>query len=335
MLAPCVRILQGEPAKLKAVFAETGIPLRAVDDSDVWLSKPQVYRFASIAARVTGCQDFGARAGLQVTWRELGAFGLAVQRAVNLADAGERARLNLRFSATGAACWVESAKRSAWFCYRPDVRFEEGAEQAELYDLGMLLQFVRLALGPQWKPLHLRVVVCDPRIVRKVDEFSHAKIVADPQTAAVGFPVQFLKTPFKWNRAEQGDGWEAREAPDGTTSDAVRRIVRTLLPYREPPTLSHVAEMMGVQERTLQRMLAGEGSAFREILNSVRHEAALDLLHTTDAPIKEIAKHLGYSGASNFVRAFHQSVGITPTQAREQRTNSKHNFSPRGANQPR
>jgi len=321
VLAPCVRILQGAPAELKAVFAEGGVPLKAVHDPNVWLSKPQVYRFASVAARVTGRQDFGARAGLEVTWRELGALGLTVQRAANLRDAGERARLNLRFSATGAACWVESTKRSAWFCYRPEVRFEEGAEQAELYDLGMLLQFVRLALGPRWRPLHLRVAVCDPRIVRKVDEFSDAKIVVDSQTTAVGFPCRFLKTPFKWNRAEQGDGWEQMEAPDGTVADAVRRVIRTMLPYREPPTLAQVAEMMGVQDRTLQRMLSGEVSAFRDILSSVRHEAALDLLQTTDAPIKEIARHLGYSGMSNFVRAFRQSVGMTPTEARAQRTN--------------
>jgi len=316
VLAPCVRVLQGKPAELRAVFAEAGIPLKAVDDPDVWLSKPQVYRFASIAARVSGRDDFGARAGMQATLRELGPMGLAVQHAANLEDAGERARLNLRFTVTGAACWVEFNKTRAWFCYQPGVRFEQGADQAELYDLGMLLQFVRMALGPQWKPTQLRVVVCDSRMVRKVDEFSDAKIMADSQTTAVGFPARFLKTPFAWNRAEHGDVWEEREAPDGTTSDAVGRIVRTLLPYREPPMLSQVAEMMGVQDRTLQRMLSSEGIAFREILNSVRYEAALDLLETTDAPVKEIARHLGYSGPSNFVRAFQQASGRTPGAVR-------------------
>jgi len=320
VLAPYVRILHGNPAQLRVVFTEAGIPQEAVHDANVWLAKSQVYRFASIAARVTGRHEFGARAGLQATWTELGPLGLAVQRAANLSDAGERARLNLRFSATGAACWVESSKGCAWFCYRPEVRFEEGADQAELYDLGMLLQFVRLALGPQWKPRRLRVTCCNPELIKKAQEFSMARILKDAGTTAVGFPTRFLKSPFKWNRSESGDVWVERHAPDGTTTDAVLRLVSTLLPYGKPPTLTQIAEMMRVHSRTVQRLLLREGRTFLEILNRVRHETALDLLETTDAPIKEIALHLGYSSTSNFVRAFREAAGMTPVRARGQRT---------------
>jgi AraC-like DNA-binding protein len=323
VLAPYLRILQTEPAALKAVFAESDIPAKAVEDSEVWLSKPQVYRFVSIAARLTGQSELGAKAGLRATWKELGPMGLAVQRAANLADAGERARLNLRFSATGAACWVEAAKRSAWFCYRPAVRFDQGADQAELYDLGILLQFVRLALGPQWKPRRLRVVVCSPELIKTIDEFSMARVLVDKETTAVGFQIRFLKSPLKWSGPEHGDAHEEREAPDGTALDAVRRLVRMLLPYQNPPTLAQIAEMMGVQDRTLQRMLSAEGTTFLEALNSVRHEVAADLLETTDAPVKEIARHLGYSTVSNFVRGFRRYSGITPLQARLHHRNSR------------
>ncbi len=326
VLAPCVRILEGNPAQLRAAFNEAGIPLKAVYDPHVWLAKPQAYRFASIAARVAGLDDFGARAGLQATWTELGPLGLAVQRASSLRDAGERARLNLCFSATGAACWVESAKGYAWFCYRPEARFEEGADQAELYDLGMLLQFVRLALGPQWKPSRLRVVSCNAELVRKVDEFSAARILVDPETTAVGFPPRFLRSPLKWKRSECGDVWVEGQAPDGTTTDAVQRLVSTLLPYGNPPTLTQIAEMMRVHRRTVQRLLLREGRTFLEILNSVRHKTALDLLETTDAPIKEIAQHLGYSSTSNFVRAFREAAKMTPLQSRGRRARGSPGF---------
>ena len=52
------------------------------------------------------------------------------------------------------------------------MRSEEGAEQAELYDLGILLQFVRRAMGPNWQPQSLRVAACSPDLVRQVREFS-------------------------------------------------------------------------------------------------------------------------------------------------------------------
>jgi len=316
VLAPCVRILRGNAAQLQAVFAEAGIPIESIEDPEAWLAKPLVYRFAGIAARVIGDRTFGARAGLEVSWRELGPFGDAIQRAASLADAGERARLNLRFSATGAACWVESRRGSAWFCYRPEVRFEEGADQAELYDLGILLQFVRRATGPEWRPRRLRVVTCSPDLVRQVHDFSEARILIDSSATGVAFPARCLNAPLEWDRTENRDEWRERSAPDGTLRDAVRRILASLLPYGNPPALTSVAEMMGLHPRTLERMLSAEETTFREILNSVRHETALDLLETTDAPVKEIARHLGYSGPSNFVRAFQQASGRTPGAVR-------------------
>ena len=63
-------------------------------------------------------------------------------------------------------------------------------------------------------------------------------------------------------------------------------------------------------------MLATEDTSLLEILNSVRHQTAIDLLETTNAPLKFIAKHLGYSNASNFIRAFKISTGKTPAQVR-------------------
>ena len=146
-----------------------------------------------------------------------------------------------------------------------------------------------------------------------------ARIVMDPETTAVGFQPRYLRSPLKWNRADERNAWEDREAPDGTACDAVRRLVSTLLPYVAPPTLPQIARMMGLQERALQRLLSAEGRTFLEILNAVRHTTALDLLATTEAPVKEIAHHLGYSSSSNFVRAFTKYAGISPSQSRQQK----------------
>jgi len=254
-----------------------------------------------------------------VSWRELGPLGRAVQRAGSLADAGERARLNLRFSATGAACWVEIQRGLAWFCYRPEVRFEEGADQAELYDLGILLQFVRRAMGPNWQPQRLRVATCSQDLVRQVPEFSEAAVLVDSIVTAVAFPRHCLNRPLEWERAEHGKEWMEHAAPDGSFADAVRRILTSLLPYGRGPDLPATARMMGLHARALQRSLIAERITFRALLNSVRHEAAHDLLETTDAPVKEIARHLGYSSPSNFVRAFHEATGKTPSKVREAR----------------
>jgi AraC-like DNA-binding protein len=98
-------------------------------------------------------------------------------------------------------------------------------------------------------------------------------------------------------------------------ADIVREMIRIRL-YSDSVDIEHVASHLGIGVRSLQRQLAAENLAFRDLVLQVRAERAMELLHETDVSVTDIAMTLGYSSAAHFTRAFKQTVGFTPSEIR-------------------
>jgi AraC-like DNA-binding protein len=73
-----------------------------------------------------------------------------------------------------------------------------------------------------------------------------------------------------------------------------------------------VAAVMGLHRRTFNRRLEESGTTFRDALETVRFEAARQLLRDTDLAVGEIGAALGYAESSPFVRAFRRWSGESP-----------------------
>jgi AraC-like DNA-binding protein len=83
-----------------------------------------------------------------------------------------------------------------------------------------------------------------------------------------------------------------------------------------PPSFSAVAEVLGVNERSLRRQLRQQGLSFRGLLDELRTLIALKYLRTTKLANEDIALALGYSDAANFRRAFHRWTNMAPSDVR-------------------
>jgi AraC-like DNA-binding protein len=81
-------------------------------------------------------------------------------------------------------------------------------------------------------------------------------------------------------------------------------------------TLPALARQLAKSTRSLQREFHMHGVTFRELLDSVRHEHALDLLRDHALPISEIARKLSFSDMSSFCRAFQRWSGLSPKKYR-------------------
>lgn len=81
--------------------------------------------------------------------------------------------------------------------------------------------------------------------------------------------------------------------------------------------IHEVAQRVAASPRQLQRVFADVGGlGFRTHLRRVRLSHAADLLGTTAVPVKEVARRVGYTDASQFSKAFKRSYGLSPSQAR-------------------
>lgn len=83
------------------------------------------------------------------------------------------------------------------------------------------------------------------------------------------------------------------------------------------PSLEAMAERFCVSSRTLKRRLAEKDTTYREILESVLKDRAIQLLRYTNQSVSEIAYELGYADLSNFSRAFRKWTGKSASEFRE------------------
>jgi transcriptional regulator GlxA family with amidase domain len=83
--------------------------------------------------------------------------------------------------------------------------------------------------------------------------------------------------------------------------------------YREAQLAHHAS----VSERHLRRLFAQQAQTTpARFVERVRVEAARNLLETTTAPTEEIAARSGFGASETMRRAFHRTLGITPSEYR-------------------
>lgn len=83
-------------------------------------------------------------------------------------------------------------------------------------------------------------------------------------------------------------------------------------------TLPHIAEQLGLHERTLQRRLTAQAVSFESITDKVRKTRAQEYLPLASIPLLQVASLLGYSEQSSFSRACQRWFGKPPEQIRKQ-----------------
>jgi AraC-like DNA-binding protein len=90
-------------------------------------------------------------------------------------------------------------------------------------------------------------------------------------------------------------------------------LIRDYLCRMTPmPDLSGLAVRLGIEPRTLQRLLAKEEKTFSAILKDVRYKRAADRLQYSDLSVEQIARELGFNDAVAFSHAFKIWSGIAP-----------------------
>ena len=99
------------------------------------------------------------------------------------------------------------------------------------------------------------------------------------------------------------------------TRTRYKRVIHELLSSGNL-TIEHTARKVGIPLRTLQRRLHYNGLTYSELVDEVRRESACRLLKADRMSVAEIAVALGFSDPSNFSRAFHRWLGVSPSKYR-------------------
>ncbi len=96
----------------------------------------------------------------------------------------------------------------------------------------------------------------------------------------------------------------------------VEKLIADALPSGIP-SIHHIAEHVGMSNRTLTRRLSEAGASYRDLIKKTQEGLSKNLLKKSSRSIAEIAFETGFSEQSAFNRAFKRWTGLSPVEYRK------------------
>lgn len=118
---------------------------------------------------------------------------------------------------------------------------------------------------------------------------------------------------FLVERVKEADGLQVAGSK---LAHDVKQLIKDALPSGIP-SIHHIAEHVGMSNRTLTRRLSEAGVSYRDIIQKTQEEVSKDLLKNSTRSLAEIAFETGFSEQSAFNRAFKRWTGLAPTEFRK------------------
>jgi len=141
--------------------------------------------------------------------------------------------------------------------------------------------------------------------------------------ASIRFDAQYLNLPLR--RDEKALQQMLQHALPLTVLQyrrdrlLVQRVRQTLSSHaQQTHSAEALAALLHVSPRTLHRQLKEEGATLQGLKDEVRQGRAIELLHRTDRPIKQVAEAAGFRNEKSFIRAFKGWTGLSPAEFRKQ-----------------
>jgi len=328
-------ILRGLPALVSelggqgdAFLAPYGVGAIASAHSDAFISLRLVDRILEDAARSLDAFDFGLRMAAQQDLHILGPLAIAMENSHTIGDALEYAnRFLFVLSPAFSHAVIADPQGNPGIV---GIRFASSTSPAQGidYGVGIVHRVVRLlhARGPYG----LRSVqLPHPRLAPEqvYREYFGANVVFDCPEAVLRVPRQILTTPISGgNEILLQIAINFLESRFSHQDVPLSELVSAILEGQsgpDRPDMAKVARLLGIHQRSLQRLLAAESIRFSDLVDRVRRQQAADLIRSTDLPLSQIALRVGLREQSSLTRAVRRWYGVSPSVLRSERLNAE------------
>jgi AraC-like DNA-binding protein len=304
---------------------QAGLPPGALDADDLLVEDTAIAAVLETAAAALHCPDLGLRVASVQEMSLLGPLAVAIQNSPSVADAIE---------CTSRYMFVHARDLSLSVVPDPDgtagvtgLRYTFGAwirplPQATEMTMLFLHRAVGFLVGGGYglRSVDLPHEPVAPA-VRYTEVFGAAVRFGRP-AAVLRVPTSLMRQPLAGVDATLRGlalAFLSRQSPGPRTGPAARvRAVVSQALGTGPTELADVARALAVHPRTLQRQLVEEGQGFTEILDDVRRSRARAYLTTTDMPLAQVSRLLGFAEQAVLSRCARRWWGMSPTALRRQ-----------------
>jgi len=179
---------------------------------------------------------------------------------------------------------------------------------------------LRRIVCPSWNPDEVRLLAGDEALLGGSDVFGDVPLVISQTHSSFTIARRLMQLPVP--PLATGATASTRQpagVPMPLDFKASAEQLIASLSIEGYPGIETAAEAAGLSPRTLQRRLAEVGLTYGGLVSASRLRLAKTWLTESEMPVAEIAATLGYSEATNFVRAFRRQTGISPAAFRRVR----------------
>lgn len=269
-------------------------------------------------------ESIGLRVGRLIKVRQLGLVGYTMVYSDTLRDAFQRLARYSRIIQEAEEISFDEDEEHAWLRMRPVPALDALRHPADSR-LAVGVNVAREITGIDITPVEVRFPYPKPADTGELQQFFGAPLRFGGPCSQLTFRRQDLHRSIR--SADQvlvgyldqlAEQIVAELMKSGTLVERVRRAIWTDL-SGGCVSLATAAKRLGMGSRSLQRRLKDEGTSFMKILDDLRHDTAVQLLHDRQIAIYEIAYLLGYFDPSTFYRAFRRWEGTPPQDYRRSR----------------
>lgn len=321
LLKPIFNGLTAQGMDAENIFYQAGLRAVSLDNARAHLPMPLLDRLVKDIQWRNGIEDIGLLLQDELHFSNVSADATSMCIAYDLMHAIELARTSFVAMLTNSRIGYQIKGDVAW-CSRQYVDYaRRPRDWLDQLSFVMTLNAMRIYLGDQWEPYELHFQCEKMESLDKIfPHMENTRVRFNQPTNAYSFATADLFRGVNKN-ANPGLQLDANDAPQ-SHAQCVAGILNTLK-LGTTASLSLVADMMGVSERTLRRLLQEEGATFSKILEDHRFKCALTYLSEGSMRIKDVSQALGYGHTSNFERAFKRWTNQTPMQYLDNKTREK------------
>jgi AraC-like DNA-binding protein len=283
--------------------AEAGSARQEHRCSPGWVQRALCFQLSDEICKATGDHFMGAEVGRSFQLADLGPWGLAVSGAATLRQACEAAVAGIGLIHQGTDLRFQTDGRLAVLSFAYLGRSPIEPRQHILGSLAVLRGVALLAGQPD--AVRVQFSQAYQRTEERLEETFGPTLQFGCAQNAIVFEHALLDLPLQQRTACTAPGDPVE------TASSLATLLKTLLPYGEV-SIDHVAALLGMSTRTLQRRLRDWGFSFEEVLDDLRRVEAVRRISRGHDTMMEIAFMLGYSDQAHFTRAFRRWTGLAP-----------------------
>ncbi|MCB1943001.1 MAG: AraC family transcriptional regulator [Candidatus Accumulibacter sp.] len=305
----------------EALFASVGLSSELFTDPDNLISPHTYGELLERCATLTACPHFALLLAQSQGASSLGAVGELLPHCADVATALAYLQnyLHLHDRAGMATRTIEG--NTATLGYTLFAGPIIGVDQ--IYDGTLVIaqNIMRLLCGPNWKARAALLSRRRPKDVRPYRQVFQCPVEFDAASSLLVFPASDLSLPVAGADAGrckllQEELESLRDRHDLDPVAQTRRVVQAMVVLQRC-SLAGVAGELSMNPRRLNRLLARQGSSYRQLLDETRCGLAQRLICNTDLSLGQVAEILDYSSASAFTHAFKRWKKVAPLEWRQ------------------